>query len=161
MKESKFWLSMAWISLIMSCSQQANNVAEDASVQQVGEYMLSLSTNQTEVPEAEFLEFKLQLQRNDGEDLVSFDGVKNLTQSRIYYYSYRMKEAIYLEQSGRKWPVDFCHFERSFDLKKGRNFMLAFDKRFIDQNSPYQVIIDSELLATGPVKFRITPNREN
>ena len=75
----------------------------------------------------------------------------------LYYYSFRFQNAIYLEENGKKLPCVLYHFERSYDLKPTRTFVLGFEKP--NKGDEFtKLVIDSPWLNTGPVKFHINKN---
>ena len=150
---NKLVLILINLGFLWACQEQ--ETIETGLTREVGDFKFLIQSAKPSNKNNEFLEYKLELKRNDDRDLISFEGTSAEVQSRIYYYSYRFKEDIYIQQDQSKIPVDFCHFERSFDMKKGRNFMLAFAKSKVDENHPFQIVVDSEVLATGPVKFKI------
>jgi len=105
----------------------------------------------------------LKIGRQDQEDLIETGALsKAEIQQRIYYYAYTFKDHIYLEKDGEQLPCAMLHFERSFDLKGYRNFLLGFEPLNDDTQLPFTLVIHSELLATGPIKlyFEERPDRK-
>lgn len=105
----------------------------------------------------------LKIGRQDQEDLIEAGALnKAEVQQRIYYYAYTLKDDIYLEKDGEEVPCGMLHFERSFDLKGHRSFLLGFEPLKHQKQLPFTLVINSELLATGPIKlhFEETPDRK-
>jgi hypothetical protein len=75
-------------------------------------------------------------------------------QQKLYYFSYLFQDHIYLEEDGKKLPCLLFHFERSYDLKPSRTFVLGFESPSKGL-APAQVVIESPWLNTGPVKLQI------
>lgn len=75
-------------------------------------------------------------------------------QEKLYYFSYGFQEHIYLLENGQKLPCLLFHFERSYDLKPTRTFVLGFDNPG-GSAAPATVVIDSPWLQSGPVQFHI------
>ena len=97
--------------------------------------------------------YRLTIGTESGEDLVKA-GVADLgeVQQIVYYFSFGMKEDVYVEQGGKTIPCAIMHFERSYDLKGGRNFMLGFEDAQTGKGVT-TLVIDSKVLNTGPIKF--------
>ncbi len=76
---------------------------------------------------------------------------------KLYYYSYLFQNDIYLEENGQRLPCLLFHFERSYDLKTSRTFVLAFDNPNPGSKKT-QFVIDSPWLNVGPVKFYVDKN---
>lgn len=126
-------------------------------------YMM-LKQNQGKLPTAQALEeykteaegevyFDLKLGPKSGNvDLLRFNAAsQDEYQQRVYYFSFKFQESIYLEQDGKKIPCSAYHFERAYNLKNNRSFLLGFSN--VDIAKPASLVIDSDLLKTGPVKF--------
>lgn len=75
-------------------------------------------------------------------------------QEKLYYFSYTFQNDIYILENGRKLPCLLFHFERSYDLKPTRTFVLGFENPSRGA-MPTTVVIDSPGLQTGPVQFQI------
>ncbi|MEL6559870.1 MAG: hypothetical protein AAFQ94_16900 [Bacteroidota bacterium] len=106
---------------------------------------------------SKFMHFKISLATDQVQrDLVEFLKEKSgeSAQSILYYLSYRMQKDIYLEVDGIKLDNVLYHFERSFDLKNERVMTVAFEAPLKD-NQTTRLVIDSQLLNSGPVKFKI------
>lgn len=114
----------------------------------------ALKTHSVEQESA--LEFTLSLGLSQkGIDLLDFlSSNQRERQELIYYFSYQMSEDVYLEIDGQKTPCGLWHFERSFDLKNHRTFVMAFDR---SQNtlSEITLVIDSPLFGPVPIKTKI------
>ncbi|MEQ6118626.1 hypothetical protein [Reichenbachiella sp. MALMAid0571] len=106
------------------------------------------------------LRFTLNLSRTDQTDLINDQKDVVEQQKSIYYFSYRFNKDIYLETAQDKIPVALYHFERSYDLKNNRSFVFAFDSEAI-VGDKVRLVIDSDELNTGPVKFRFDLNELN
>jgi hypothetical protein len=79
-------------------------------------------------------------------------------QNKIYYFSYTFQEEIYLEKDGKKIPCSLYHFERSYNLSSKRSFMLGFEIPKESRDKESTLVINSNLLNTGPVKFNYLMN---
>lgn len=100
--------------------------------------------------------FTLKLSMKDGSaDIISHDAYnKAEIQKRLYYFSYSFQNDIYMEENGVRLPCQLFHFERSYDLKPGRTFVMAFENRF-PSSTAARLVINSKLLQTGAVNFEI------
>jgi hypothetical protein len=89
------------------------------------------------------------------EDLINYNIHSEAEkQERLYYLSYLFQNDIYIEGDSSKLPCILFHFERSYDLKPTRTFVLAFENPN-KAESITQLVIDSPIFNTGPVKFKI------
>jgi hypothetical protein len=75
-------------------------------------------------------------------------------QRKLYYFSYSFQHHIYVEEGGIKYPCLLFHFERSYDLKPTRTFVLGFGKPAQDFESA-RLVIQSPWFGTEPVNFTI------
>lgn len=74
--------------------------------------------------------------------------------AKLYHFSFKFQEEIYLEEHNEKIPCVLYHFERSYDLKASRTFVLGFESPNREAKST-KLVIDSPWFNTGPVKFII------
>lgn len=61
-------------------------------------------------------------------------------QAKLYYFSYTFPQDIYLEENNVKLQCQLFHFERSYDLKPSRTFVLGFENPFKDSATATLVI---------------------
>jgi len=79
-------------------------------------------------------------------------------QERLYYFSYRFQDDIYIEGTGEgKKPCVLYHFERLSDLKPNRTFMLGFEDDGGQNESV--LVIDSPFLSSVPIKIRVNKDK--
>jgi len=98
--------------------------------------------------------FKLTLSSKDGQDLLkSLSRDKESYFQNIYYFSYSFQNHIYIESKGQKQSCALYHFERSYNLKQSKTFVFAFAEKQIADKT---IVINSPLLDTGAVKFKIS-----
>lgn len=97
--------------------------------------------------------FELKLGAVDGKtDLLRYKTTNQAEyDQKVYYYSFKFQESIYLEQGDQKFPCAAYHFERAYNLKNNRSFILGFDG--VDTTQPMRLVIDADVLHTGPVKL--------
>ncbi|MEL7148241.1 MAG: hypothetical protein AAFO69_17840, partial [Bacteroidota bacterium] len=74
----------------------------------------------------------------------------------VQYLSFELQKHLYIKsvEDDQLRPV-FMHFERSFDLKKGRNFLLSFDMSGISESTDIKLIIDSKIFGEKAIDFSI------
>ncbi len=106
---------------------------------------------------------ELKLSPKNGKDLLQFGAQSEEDlQRRAYHFSYRMQERIFLEQQGQRFPCVLYHFERSFDLKPGRTFLLGFAAAPEKTGIDCKVIIEDPFLGSDRLSFHFkqdtTPN---
>lgn len=95
------------------------------------------------------------------EDIMNYQsGNAQEKQQRIYYFSYDFQEDIYLEINGQKIPCALFHFERSYDLANTRKFMLGFSLGNDTTIETTTLVLNSQLLNTGPVKFKFDHTKQ-
>lgn len=110
--------------------------------------------------EKDILYIDLQIGLKDSEmDLLQYksEGLVDYKE-RLYYYSFRFEHDIYLEQNGKKIPCTMYHFERSFNLKGSRRFLLGFESA--DALHPITLVINSDILGVGTVKIKFNNTQE-
>lgn len=141
---------LLWVVLLLvGCTQQEEGISR----KEVGEYVFELQTSGSDSTGLE--QYALQISLKDRkEDLISH-GVHNNAelQQKLYYLSYRMQDAIYLERSGERYPCVLYHFQRSYDLKGSRTFMLGFSAG--EKGEKDKIVIDAPVFDTGVVKIKI------
>lgn len=87
------------------------------------------------------------------EDLIKFGAAHDSeVQERLYYYSYQFQNDIHLEEGGHELPCALFHFERSFDLRTSRTFVLGFENRNANESI---LIVNSIQLGGTPIKIKI------
>lgn len=79
---------------------------------------------------------------------------KKIWEKRAYYFSYRFQQHLYLEEDGRKLPCELFHFEKAFDLRPERTFVLGFASG--QGMKEINMVINSPAFDTGPVKIPIS-----
>ncbi len=106
--------------------------------------------------ETEMQHYTLTLGLADGKgDFLDYQAGNYVEQQqKLYYFSYLFQNDIYMEEGGKKQPCLLFHFERSYDLKPSRTFVLGFESPS-KGIAPAQIVIHSPWLKTGPVKLLI------
>ena len=114
------------------------------------------TTLQEDAMDSDLLEFNLTIGlKKDGVDLLDYLASDlGEKQELIYYFSYHMNDDLYLEIGEQKYPSSLWHFERSFDLKKNRTFVVAFEKPAYDFDE-MTLVVNSPLFGALPVKTKI------
>ncbi len=100
--------------------------------------------------------FKIELAHKNNEvDIVQYmvETTGWAKEEVLYYLSYRLQDDIFLEGKEGKTNNVLYHFERSFDLKKGRVFNVAFEGT-PKERSDIILVVDSDVLNVGPVKMK-------
>ncbi len=119
----------------------------------VGDYKFKINRIPSE--ESDLQQYVLKISRAD--EQIDLLNNKDLTdkelQQLLYYFSYTFQKDIYLETENGLNPCVLYHFERSYDLKGSRNFILGFTEP--NDNEPKKIVIDSPVFNSGPVKIRI------
>lgn len=86
---------------------------------------------------------------------------------RVQYFSFHLKDDLYLIDGNDSLPCLLCHFERSYDLTPNNKFLLAFplSKKETSKRengnkyaSDKTLIYQDKLLNTGIVKLEVTKN---
>jgi len=75
-------------------------------------------------------------------------------QERLYYLSFHMKHDIRMIQGQDTLAPVLYHFERSFDLSNHRTFVVAFEEPDQDHTNDKTLLLDTPILATGPLKIK-------
>lgn len=79
---------------------------------------------------------------------------KKVWEERTYYFSYRFQEHIYLEEGDLKLSCELYHFERAFDLRPERVFVLGFaSDREIEIA---KLVIESAAFGSQPIKIPVS-----
>jgi len=73
---------------------------------------------------------------------------------KLYYFSYTFPQDIYLVDNNRKLPCELFHFERSYDLKPSRTFVLGFENPH-KQSEEATLVVQSPWITDKPVSLRI------
>ncbi len=104
----------------------------------------------------ELYTFQLELDKK-GIDVVDYlTQKKGLAKPQILeYFSSHFERDIYMKIGEDKKAPLFCQFERSFDLKGHRLFVLAFKLSEEEKKEDRLVVFDSQLLGVGKIKLRI------
>jgi len=143
--------------LLTGCSEQNENEVQSVNKEIGGlrflvEYQPSANKVEEEGNGIEY--FKIRLEKTNDLDIVRhLSETSGLTQEEVLYYlSYRLKDDIFLEQGEEKKESVLYHFERSYDLTKGRVVNVGFEPA--DKDKKITLLIDSELLNVGPVKLK-------
>lgn len=74
----------------------------------------------------------------------------------INYLSYQMKDALIVTTDEKQIKCQLFHFERSYQLKKGRTFLASFDLSSIKHDSNPNLEIRSKLFSEQPIQFDLT-----
>ena len=92
---------------------------------------------------------------NEAADLIDYNVSDNSgKQEKLYYFSYRFQDDIYLEENGKRMPCVLFHFQRPQDSKHKRTFLLAFESQ--DQKSAEtKFVINSAQFGALPVRMKV------
>ena len=83
---------------------------------------------------------------------------------RVQYFSFKLKNDLYLKEGNDSLPCVFAHFERSYAVSPNNNFILAFpvserEKESIAKGKKYEeektLVYNDQYLQTGQVKLKI------
>lgn len=81
-------------------------------------------------------------------------------EKRLKYLSFGLQNDIHLVEGQDTLPCLLYHFERSYDVKPHRTFVVAFDntknnvKEDIKKKMDKTIVIDSPIFNTGPIKLK-------
>ncbi len=90
-----------------------------------------------------------------GKDFIKGTGnIKSEQEQRLYYFSYRFQNDIYLEVGKDRLPAMLYHFERAGDLRSERNFVLGFAQK--PDNKEVALVIESPFFGAQPIKINIS-----
>lgn len=104
---------------------------------------------------SQYYTLELGLEKNLSQSIVDW-GIQNSQQQeqRMKYLSYGMKKHIYLVEDQDTLSCALYHFERSYDLGRSRNFVLAFEQKEERILSDKLFVFDSPVFGTGPIKLK-------
>lgn len=99
--------------------------------------------------------FLMEVSVTTGEDLITYQAISHAEmQRKIHYFAYRLQGDISFRMGKETFPCDIFHFERSFDLKPSRTFVIGFNSNETDSSdNPITLIIDSVLLNEEPIEI--------
>lgn len=105
--------------------------------------------------------FNLQIGlKNQSEDLLKYRlQSEQEYNDRLYYFAYNFEKDLKLKVGEQELPCALFVFERSFDLKPSRSFVLAFEKDST-VNEDITLVIDSPYFNTGKVQVTINTQQE-
>jgi len=162
-KQLSIWLyafTLIVISCLLSCDAENDMTISSAnedyhfSLQLKGE---DLSYQKEKYPE--LVTFILKITPKDQKDLIESLLLKsNLSseENAIYYLSFGLKNEIKIKDEGnRVYEPGIFHFERSFDLKQSRNFLMSFDLSSIENESTIWLEIDTKVFGIAPIKINL------
>jgi len=103
------------------------------------------------------LYFTVTLKNSTGKDPISQNSnSKEIEEAAIYYFQYNFQKDIYIEVVDtvkiKHTPVLF-HFERMYTVNNAKVFLIAFDNTIEMKEKDLQLIIHSNYLTSGLVKF--------
>lgn len=101
--------------------------------------------------------YTLTVSATNAENDLLLHGTLAEKQRLLYYFSYELQQAVYLEENGNRLPCVLYHFERSYGLKSGHTFVLGFE-RIVANDEKATLVIDPPLFSPEPVK--ITLNKQ-
>ena len=79
-----------------------------------------------------------------------------------WYLTNEASNFIYLEQGGKVIKPDIALFEEQYELSKGCEYNVVFDKTEIDPNQPVTFVYNDEIFGMGKLKFQYdTPRITN
>ncbi len=97
--------------------------------------------------------FDLKISLKDGGDFLEKTSVDQPDYyQKLYYLSFEFQKEIKLEENGELKDCILYHFEKSYDLKGIRTFVLGFKKS--KTASDKTLVIDSKFLESGIVKIK-------
>lgn len=100
---------------------------------------------------------KISVEDRD-ESIIDYNAIDVLEkQHRVYYYSFRFQNDIFLEEDGERLPCVLFHFENS-DLIRHRMFLLGFENPRSGSSTESTLVVESERLSALPIKIRISKN---
>ena len=125
-------------------------------------YILAEELQSGQLKKADTDKRKKELEGMEYFDLKIFDcekksSVNNLLapdQQGMYYFNFQFQDDISLEEGGRVQPCALYHFERAYQLKNRKSFILAFPQSGLPATDKC-LIIDSRELGIGKVKLLI------
>jgi hypothetical protein len=98
--------------------------------------------------------FDLRIKDNSG--LIEGEtGSKQEMNERLYYFSYEFENDLTLIDGNDTLPCVLYHFERTYNLKNTRNFVIGFEKKNRKEMEDKCLVIDSRALGLGIVKIKI------
>ena len=99
----------------------------------------------------------LEIESLSGKDLVQSLVSDSLTEEEIiYYFSYRLKDDIAFQLDNTVFPISFLHFERSYDLRISRSFLLTLSIPMTSKKSNLTLVVNSQLLGGEEVVIDLT-----
>ncbi len=103
----------------------------------------------------QYYNLKIGFTGNTQMDITKY-GIQNDTeqQERLYYLSFHMKHDIRMIQGQDTLAPVLYHFERSFDLSNHRTFVVAFEEPDQEHSNDKTLLLDTPILATGPLKIK-------
>lgn len=77
-------------------------------------------------------------------------------EAAIYYLSYDLPKAMFIEgNTGEHIKPLFFHFERSFDLKTSRKFLVSFDLSEVAEKSDLWFVVDQHYFGKKPIRVNL------
>ncbi len=181
MQESKKWLGVFVIlsGMILACNSSlpakdyirwVRDIRNGLHKQkQVGEYVFdiqykpseysslterAISDSSNKQSDMVYLTLKLKVQQEGKPtDILRYKlGSEKEYYDRLYYYSFRFVNDLYLLNGDEKIPCSVFHFERSYDLSAYRTWIIGFYTHL--KENDLILVIDSPQMDTGPVRIR-------
>lgn len=111
---------------------------------------------QQELSGSQYYNLQLSVPGDPQRNIISY-GLRSEAelQERLYYLSFGMQHDIRLIDGADTLRPMLYHFERSYDLAPHRTFVLAFEQAPENKDQDKTLILDSPVLATGPLKLKI------
>ena len=103
--------------------------------------------------------FVLNISPAANEDLVTYLTESGSFENReqvIHYLSFELQKQMQIRAGGQVINPVFCHFERSFDLKKDRVLLASFDLSGLSPSDKPTLAIESTVLGKTTVNFNLT-----
>jgi hypothetical protein len=101
----------------------------------------------------DFYSFNLNISDREGDFIKGNVSSEEELNRRQYYFSFSFRNDIYLMEGENKIPCTLFHYERSYDLKAAKTFVLGFKKEIANSEKDKTLVIDSRELGLGIVKI--------
>jgi hypothetical protein len=103
--------------------------------------------------ELQYYQLELGMMNERSDFVESFGKNKEMKERLLHYLSYGLQNDIFLQEGGDQYPCVLFHFERSFDLRNSRKFLLAFENGI--KSDHIELIINSKLFSDKAIKIPI------
>ena len=103
--------------------------------------------------------FVLVVEPSSNVDLVTYlteSGLFENKQKVIHYLSFELQKQLQVEAGEKLLQPVFCHFERSFDLKKKRTFLASFDLSTVTPSDQMHLSVNSKIFGEDTIDFDLS-----